>query len=99
MCPGKSARQPAQLLTLPGSLAHKAPPSREVKNKSCLWEALKQTDQTRDQREAAGRRKVRIKLGKRLGWEAGTSEAENPRCGSLGKPGEFLKRERKVLPD
>lgn len=43
MCPGKSASLPAHPLTLLGSLAQKTPPSRAVKNKSCLWEALRQT--------------------------------------------------------
>lgn len=67
MCPGKSASLPAHPLTLLGSLAQKAPPSRAVKNKSCLWEALRQTGQPRDWREASGPKKGEDQIGQEAG--------------------------------
>lgn len=76
MCPGKSARLPIRSLSL-GSLAQKAPPSRGVRNKSCLREALGHTDKPRDQRVAARPKKGNDPVGQEMGLGAGSRWAED----------------------
>lgn len=66
MCPGKSACLPTRSLSL-GSLAQKAPPSTGVRNKSCLREALRQTDKPRDRRVAARPEKGKAQIGQQTG--------------------------------
>lgn len=71
-------------------MAQQAPPSRGVRNKSCLQEALGQTGRQTSPQTGEWllhSRKVRATSGRRLGWEAGIRWAEDPQGTSGCGPG------------